>query len=81
MNLNLLERWIRLGIGAILIALYVWGPKTPWGLIGLIFIASGITGFCPVWKILGISTLKKAPPVPKTSYQPTDENTNQKDEL
>jgi hypothetical protein len=80
MNISLTERWIRLAIGVILIALYVWGPKTRWGLLGLFFIASGITGFSPVWKILGISTLKKPPPVRKTVI-PQEDNNSKHEEL
>jgi hypothetical protein len=80
-NLSFPERWIRLGIGAVLIGLYLWGPKTSWGLLGLIFIANGISGFCPVWKILGISTLKKPPTVRKSTYNPSDSDSIHKDEL
>jgi hypothetical protein len=79
MNVSLVERWIRLGIGAILLALYVWGPKTPWGLIGLLFIGSGISGFCPLWRILGVSTLKKTPAILRTSYHPPEEEANHRE--
>lgn len=79
--MHLTERWIRLGVGAILLALYLWGPKTSWELLGLFFVASGITGFCPVWKILGISTLKKAPAIRKTAAQSESAYTKQEDRL
>ncbi len=62
-----------MGFGVVLLSFYLWGPKIPWGLLGLIFIANGISGFCPVWKILGISTLKKLPPVRKTEFIPIDD--------
>jgi hypothetical protein len=81
MNLHLTERWIRLGIGAVLIALFLWGPKTPWGLLGLIFIASGITGFCPIWKVLGISTLRKPPPVRRVSSDNDQEQKHHEDNV
>ncbi|MCW8957049.1 MAG: DUF2892 domain-containing protein, partial [Gammaproteobacteria bacterium] len=32
------------------------GPKTLWGLIGLVPLITGLFGFCPAYKLLGMST-------------------------
>jgi hypothetical protein len=43
------------------LALVFLGPKTMLGLIGIVPLATGLVGFCPLYKILGMSTC----PVPK----------------
>jgi len=60
-NEGTLDRAIRVVIGIALLSLTVLGPKSMWGLVGLVPLATGILGFCPAYKILGISTC----PVPK----------------
>jgi hypothetical protein len=34
------------------------GPQTPWGWIGLVPLATGILGSCPLYTLFGISTCK-----------------------
>ncbi len=53
------ERVIRVLIGLGLIAIVFVGPKTPWGWVGVIPLLTGFTGLCPLYTILGISTLGK----------------------
>ncbi|MGE5113653.1 MAG: DUF2892 domain-containing protein [Acidobacteriaceae bacterium] len=53
------ERVIRVLIGLGLISLVFIGPKTPWGWIGLLPILTGVTGICPLYTVLGISTCPK----------------------
>ena len=43
-------------VGIVLIALVFVGPKTPWGLIGLVPLATGALGFCPLYRLIGVST-------------------------
>lgn len=50
------ERTLRVIVGLFLVSLIFWGPKTLWGLIGIIPILTGSTGNCPVYTITGIST-------------------------
>lgn len=50
------ERVTRLGIGLAALSLSFWGPHTPWGLIGLIPIITGLIGSCPIYTLAGIST-------------------------
>lgn len=51
-----IDRALRLMVGLVLVALVFVGPKTPWGWLGLIPIATGIVGFCPLYRLLGINT-------------------------
>jgi hypothetical protein len=50
------DRIIRVVIGLGLLSLAFVGPKTAWGWIGVVPLATGILGFCPIYKIVGIHT-------------------------
>jgi hypothetical protein len=54
-----IERVIRVLLGLALISLVFIGPKTPWGWIGILLILTGASGLCPLYTLLGISTLPK----------------------
>lgn len=60
-NMGSVDRVIRLIIGLFLISLIFWGPKSYWGLIGIIPLLTAFAGYCPPYAILGISTCKKKP--------------------
>jgi hypothetical protein len=45
---------VLLGIG--LLALVFVGPQTPYGWIGLVPLATGLAGFCPLYRLFGVST-------------------------
>jgi hypothetical protein len=49
---------LRLVIGVILIALVFVGPKTPWGWLGLILVATALLRSCPIYSLFGIKTCK-----------------------
>lgn len=55
-NEHPVERVLRVALGIGLLALVVVGPKTMWGLIGPIPLATGLLGSCPVYSLLGINT-------------------------
>jgi hypothetical protein len=58
-NVGSVDRIVRIVIGVILLALVFWGPKTPWGWLGLIPLLTGIFSFCPFYSLLKLSTIKK----------------------
>ena len=58
-NVGSVDRLIRIIAGLVLLSLVIIGPKTPWGWLGLIPLATGIFKFCPVYFPFNISTLKK----------------------
>ncbi len=58
-NMGTIDRALRFLVGAGIISLYFWGPKTPLAFIGLIPLLTAFISFCPAYKIFGISTCKK----------------------
>ena len=55
-NEGTLDRTIRIVLGLGMLSLALVGPKTPLGYIGAVPLLTGLIGFCPIYKILGIST-------------------------
>jgi hypothetical protein len=62
-NVGGLDRAARLIAGLALLSLMVVGPQTPWGLVGLVPLATGLFGTCPVYSLLGLNTcaIRRAP--------------------
>jgi hypothetical protein len=66
MNLNVggMDRVLRIVVGAALLVLTFVGPFKevlyPWGLIGIVPLATGLMGWCPVYLPFGLSTHKQA---------------------
>jgi len=56
MNVGSLDRALRIILGIALISLVFVGPKTLWGLLGLVPLITGLVRFCPAYGILGINT-------------------------
>ncbi len=57
------DRVIRVIAGVVLLSLVFVGPRSLWGLIGLVPLLTGLVGYCPLYRILGLNTcpLKKQP--------------------
>lgn len=57
------DRTLRVLLGIVLLSLTFVGPRTPWGLIGLVPLLTGLLGICPLYSVFGISTcpMRKAP--------------------
>jgi len=55
-NEHTVERVIRVALGLGLLSLVVVGPRTLWGLIGVVPLATGLLGSCPLYTVLGVST-------------------------
>ncbi len=51
-----LDRVLRVVLGLVLLSLVFIGPQTPWGWVGIIPLATGLVGFCPIYRILGLNT-------------------------
>lgn len=58
-NLHPIERASRIAAGAVLLALAFTGPENLWFLLGALPLITGLTGFCPPYKLLGFSTHPK----------------------
>ncbi len=61
-NMASWDRIVRVILGIIFIVLAVQKGGAWWvlGILGIIFILTSIVGFCPVYKLVGLKTLKEA---------------------
>ena len=57
-NENTLDRAARVVLGLILLSLLFIGPRTLWGLVGLVPLLTGAIGFCPLYRLMGVSTCR-----------------------
>lgn len=60
-NVGSIDRILRVVVGAALVAYAMMGPESSWKVftwIGVVPLATGLFGFCPLYKIIGIG--KKA---------------------
>ena len=56
LNEGTIDRALRILIGLGLLAIVFVGPQTPWGWVGLVPLATGLVGYCPLYSLLGINT-------------------------
>jgi hypothetical protein len=66
-NEGTLDRVIRVIAGLAILSLVFVGPKTLWGLVGAVPLLTGLVGFCPGYRLLGIRTCPMAPSKPDAS--------------
>ncbi|MEO8704382.1 MAG: DUF2892 domain-containing protein [Kofleriaceae bacterium] len=59
-NESSIDRVLRVVLGIVLLSLVVVGPKTMWGLVGVIPLLTGLVGFCPLYRLLGNSRKQAA---------------------
>jgi hypothetical protein len=57
-NEGTIDRVLRTGLGVALIAMVFVGPQTPWGWLGLVPLVTGLVGFCPLYRLIGVNTCK-----------------------
>lgn len=50
------DRALRILLGISLLTLVVVGPQTPWGLVGLVPLITGLLGSCPIYAVFGLRT-------------------------
>ena len=60
-NEGTIDRAVRIVLGLGILSLAFVGPRTPWAWVGVVPLATGLLGFCPLYRVLGISTC----PVPR----------------
>jgi hypothetical protein len=58
-NEGSLDRVVRVVAGLVLLSLVFFGPRTPWGWIGLLPLVTGLVGFCPMYAPFHFSTCPK----------------------
>ncbi len=55
-NEGKIDRILRVVVGLGLLSMIFVGPQSMWGLVGLVPLLTGAFGFCPLYKIFGLST-------------------------
>ena len=55
-NIGYVDRLIRVVIGLAILPFAFVGPATPWALLGAVPLLTGLTGYCPLYRLLRIST-------------------------
>ena len=55
-NEHPLDRSLRVLLGVGALALVFTGPQTPWGWIGIVPLATGLLGSCPIYSLFGLRT-------------------------
>lgn len=58
-NVGGLDRILRIVVGLVLLSLIFVGPKTWWGLVGVIPLATAFMRNCPAYSLLGVNTCEK----------------------
>jgi hypothetical protein len=56
-NEGTVDRVVRIVLGLGLIALAFVGPATPLGWIGVVPLATGLVGTCPLYRLIGVRTV------------------------
>jgi hypothetical protein len=60
-NEGTIDRAVRIVAGLAILSLAFVGPQSPLGYIGLVPLVTGVIGFCPAYRLLGLSTAPKKP--------------------
>lgn len=55
-NIGSTDRIARIVLGALLVILALTGTIGAWGWLGLILLGTAFVKFCPIYKVLGMST-------------------------
>jgi hypothetical protein len=57
-NAGTIDRGVRILLGLAMFSLFFFGPRTAWGLFGLVPLGTGLIGYCPLYPVLGWSTCR-----------------------
>ncbi len=55
-NVGTVDRTVRIGGGVLLLGLMAMGTIGMWGWIGVVPLATGLLGTCPLYTMVGLST-------------------------
>ena len=55
-NEHPVERVLRVIVGLGVLSLAFLGPRSPWGFLGVVPLATGLLGSCPLYTVFGFST-------------------------
>jgi hypothetical protein len=57
--MNNIARWERVIRFVVGIGILAFVPRTAWAWLGVIPLLTGLFGYCPVYHLLGVSTVRK----------------------
>ncbi|MGN6739291.1 YgaP family membrane protein [Dyella sp.] len=57
-NVGGLDKWLRIAVGAVLIAWAMTGGPV-WAWIGVVPLITGLFNFCPLYALIGVNTCKR----------------------
>jgi Inner membrane protein YgaP-like, transmembrane domain len=60
-NEGSIDRAIRIVVGIMMLSFVMIGPHSLWGLFGLVPLLTGIWGYCPLYRVLGVTTCPRGP--------------------
>jgi hypothetical protein len=60
LNEGKVDRAVRVLLGLALLGMVFVGPQTWLGWLGVVPLVTGLVGFCPLYRLLGIRTTKAA---------------------
>lgn len=55
-NVGGIDKILRIIVGLVLIAITLNGTIGPWGWIGIVLLATGLFGWCPLYRLIGMNT-------------------------
>ena len=57
-NVGTVDRALRIVAGLAVLSLFFFleGPARSWSLVGLVMLGTGLSGFCPLYTLLGFSS-------------------------
>jgi len=58
-NIGLVDKFLRVGAGALLLSMVFIGPQTALGWLGLIPLVTGVISFCPIYRLFGMNSCRK----------------------
>ena len=60
-NEGTVDRTLRIILGLALLSLTFVGPRSLFGLVGLVPLATGLIGVCPLYRLFGVTTCRTRP--------------------
>jgi hypothetical protein len=57
-NVAVWDRVLRVFVGVVFLALAVIEPRAVWGLLGVVPLLTGLTGFCPLYRAFDITSYR-----------------------
>lgn len=55
-NVGPVDRLIRVVLGVAILAYFVLGTWSAWGFVGILLVATGLAGYCPLYSLLHITS-------------------------